>query len=138
MLQARTRLNIPHCFIEQVEELCNIFVVVQIVGHSRRGVGLAACTARWEGLRQRNGALRLAESRPMGGVMVAIDPARRERRRRGNPVVVVDAFAARALRSAQLLSSVDTRQSDSTRPRQSLLLLDITYERRVATMRTRR
>lgn len=50
MLQARTRLNIPHCFIEQVEELCNIFVVVQIVGHGRRGVGLAACTARWEGL----------------------------------------------------------------------------------------
>lgn len=51
MLQARTRLNIPHCFIEQ-EELCNIFVVVQIVGHGRRGVGLAACTARWEGPRR--------------------------------------------------------------------------------------
>lgn len=70
--------------------------------------------------------------------MVAIDPARRERGRRGDPVVVVDALAARALRSAQLLSSVDTRQSDSTRPRQSLLLLDITYELRVDTMRTRR
>lgn len=132
MLQARTRLNIPHCFIEQVEELCNIFVVVQIVGHGRRGVGLAACTARWEGPRRRNGARRLAESRRRGGVMVAIDPPRGERRRRGNPVVVVDAFAA------QLLSSVDTRQSDSTRARQSLLLLDITYELGVATMRTRR
>lgn len=138
MLQARTRLNIPHCFIEQVEELCNIFVVVQIVGHGGRGVGLAACTARWEGPRRRNGARRLAESRRRGGVMVAIDPPRGERRRRGNPVVVVDAFAARALRSAQLLSSVDTRQSDSTRARQSLLLLDITYELGVATMRTRR
>lgn len=62
--------------------------------------------------------------------MVAIDPPRGEPRRRGNPVVVVRAFAARALRSGQLLSSVDTRQSDSTRPRHSLLLLDITYERR--------
>lgn len=85
--QARTRLNIPHCFIEQAG-LCNIFVVrtdsrsEEAEPHEGRGF-------------ERNGTQGLAWCSKTGGVCVSIDPKPMGERKRGVPVVIVGRFAAR-------------------------------------------
>lgn len=85
--QARTRLNIPHCFIEQAG-LCNIFVVRtdsrSEEAERHRGRGL-----------ERNASPGLVETTRTGGVCVSIDPKPMDGRKRGAPVVIVGRAAAR-------------------------------------------